>query len=493
VSSHRLLYLNTHRLSAWLWQRGRLVPEDMFEARDEDLSRFTHYLEQHRHSHYSLLTNVAEEGHTQEIIPYLQGRDRKTLIGRKLAQHFPGTTLATAFSLGHEKTKRKNEKLLLSALTNPEHFEPWLQRIARTEVALAGIYSLAQLGGQLLRKLGHSPPRCLLLTVQDHSIRESYLVDGHPLFSRMAPVSDSSTAGIASCFAAEAGKLHQYLLGQRLLGRNEVIPAYIVAHPQAIPAIESACLNGGNLDFEILDSHRCATKLGLSTLPEDSRCAELFLHLLTIAPPKQQFADEERRHGYRLAQIRQGLFGLGAVCLLSGLLFGARELYRAHSLQQETQALAIAEADLNWRYQEIANTFPQLGIDNDTLRRLTSRYAELANQQRQPGPAYHRLAQALDQAPDIALETLDWKLANGDEIVTIRGNIKTLPGTTSRQLLATFEHFSALLAVDRSNSLKILQQPLDIESGHSLRGGDQEDDRPLPASFALQITRKLTP
>jgi hypothetical protein len=58
-----------------------------------------------------------------------------------------------------------------------------------------------------------------LLTLQDHSIRESFLVDGQTLFSRMAPLTDSSIAGIASSFAAEAGKLHQYLVANaRLVG-----------------------------------------------------------------------------------------------------------------------------------------------------------------------------------------------------------------------------------------------------------------------------------
>jgi len=493
VITRRLLYLNTHRLSAWLWQRGKLLPEGIFEARDEDIARFADYLSSHRQSQYALLCNVAEEGHTQETIPYLQGGDRKALIGRKLNQHFPGTPLVSAFSLGYEKTKRKNEKLLLSALTNPEHFTPWLQCIARTEVALAGVYTVAQLGGLLLGKLGHKPARCLLLTVQDHSIRESYLVGGQTLFSRMAPLTDSSTAGVAGSLAAEAGKLHQYLLGQRLLGRNETVPAFVLAHPQALTAVNGACINSGNLQFEILDNHRCAEKLGLATPPQDSRNELLFLHLLAIAAPRQQFADEDRRHHYRLAQIRQGLLGLGAISLLGGLLFGGKELYQAHRLQEESQALAIAEADFNWRYQEIAKTFPQLDIDNDTLRRLTSRYAELSQLQRHPGLAYRLLARALDESPAIQLEKLDWKLANGDEILTVRGTIKTLPGTNSRQLLATFEHFSAQLAVDRNTSLKILQQPLDIESGHSLRGGDREDERPLPAGFVVQITRKITP
>jgi hypothetical protein len=121
---------------------------------------------------------------SRKLIPFLRGADRQALITRKIGQHFLGTSLAAAISLGYEKTQRKNEKLLLSALTNPAHFAPWLQR-HRTppKSPLAGIYTVAQLGGQLLKKLGQNPAgRCLLLTLQDQSIRESYLVGGHDPF-----------------------------------------------------------------------------------------------------------------------------------------------------------------------------------------------------------------------------------------------------------------------------------------------------------------------
>ena len=117
--SRRLLYLNTHRLSAYVWQAGKLTQEGVFDNDDSGRSAFASYVASHRHSHFSLLANVAEEGHVIETIPFLQGRDRETLITRKIGQHFLGTPLATSASLGFEKTKRKNERVLLCALTDP--------------------------------------------------------------------------------------------------------------------------------------------------------------------------------------------------------------------------------------------------------------------------------------------------------------------------------------------------------------------------------------
>ncbi len=508
--SRRLLYLDTQRLTAYAWQQGKLQPEGVFEMRPEEYPRFTDYLRAHPKSHFQMLANVAEEGHELETIPFLQGADRRALITRRLGQHFLGSPLAMATSLGYEKDKRKNEKLLLSALTNPAHFDPWIKALQEADAPLAGIYTVAQMGGPLLKKLGKAGGRALLLTYQDHSIRESYLVDGQPLFSRMAPLFDSSIAGIASRFAAEATKLHQYLVAQRHFRRSEPIPVYVLAHPQAVAAVRQACVDTNSLRFEIIDSHQAARRLALKTVPGDSGSELLFLHLLATTPPSQQFAAEAFRHDYRISQLRYGLIGLAIVALLGGALFTAKQLYDAYSLYQETQALAASEAELSWRYREIAATFPQLGIDNDTLRRVTDRQAELLRQQRSPDNAYRLIGRAMSEMPNVHLEALEWRLGDNtaaagpaasrdtladllkgrNEVITLRGAIRLGATSTARQTLATFEHFTDLLRVDRDSEVSVLQQPFEIESGRALRGGDVDSDSAQPRQFAIQITRK---
>ena len=246
-------------------------------------------------------------------------------------------------------------------------------------------------------------------------------------------------------------------------------------------------------------------------MPGDSSSELLYLHLLASAPPRQQFAGEAHRHDYRVSQIRYGLLGLGAIALLGGGLFAGKQLYDTWSLRQETRALVASEADLNWRYREISATFPQLGIDNETLRRVTDRQSDLLKQQRLPDDALRMVSRALDEAPNVHLETIDWSFGNpapaagqqapgkvgvlpaGDrETIMLRGQIRLAPTATARQTLATFEHFVELLRVDRNNDVSIVQQPFDIESGRALRGGDADSEGTQPRQFAVQIVRKTT-
>jgi hypothetical protein len=174
--------------------------------------------------------------------------------------------------------------------------------------------------------------------------------------------------------------------------------------------------------------------------------------------------------------------------------------------------LTTSEADLSWRYREISATFPQLGIDNDTLRRVTDRQQELLRQQRVPNEAFILVSHALNEVPNVHLESLEWKLGDNaapanastrtaigellkssNEVVVLRGTIRLGPTSTPRQTLATFEHFVDLLRVDRNSEVNVLQQPFEIESGRALRGGDIDSDGTQARQFAVQIARKLAP
>jgi hypothetical protein len=318
-------------------------------------------------------------------------------------------------------------------------------------------------------------------------------------------------AGIASRFASESGKLYQYLDGQRHIGRNDTLPVYILAHPQAISAIRQHCVDSSGLNFEILDNHQAARKLDLKTLPSDSSSELIYLHLLATDPPRQQFAPEDNRHDYHISQIRYGLLGLGAVALLGGGLFAAKEFYESYSLREETQALILSEAELSWRYREISATFPQLGLDNDTLRRVTdSPRSNCSGSSAFPTTPIRLIGKALDQSPAIQLEALDWRLGEaigpatsgnrnisvlngGDEIITVRGIVRLEAGATPRQILATLEQFMQFLRVDRNNEVKVIQQPFDIESSQALRGGDKDDENTQPRQFTLQVARRTAP
>jgi len=513
MKTDRLLYLCTHRMTAYRWHSGVLESEGIFTANEDGHQQFADYIEQHRRNAFALLANVSEEGFHLETIPFLQGKDRKTVIERKLGQQFFNAPLTASLSLGYEKSKRKDERILLAALNSNELFAPWLNAIASHGAALAGIYSLPLISASLLRKLRLGNEPCLLLSVQDQSIRQSYFEKGELHFSRLTPLQNSSIGGIAQTLSTEAVKLQQYLTSQRLIGRNQPITAHILTHDSALKVIQGSCNDTPTIRFSFIGVEDCARKVGLKTVPADIHCENLFLHLLQTDPPRIQFANDDQRHGYHLGQIRSAAHLAGALALASCLLYSGKLLYETHEVTQEAQALRAESALARQRYAEIVKTFPPIPTNNETLRQVIDRYIAIDRQTASPNGLYHELGRALQAVPTANLDALEWRVggidatpgqsANGasaanaipddSEALLIHGSLETVSDANARQTLAAFNVLVDALKANPKLQVIVLQSPFDIESGKSLKGSDTAVDDNRPRAFSLQIIRKLQP
>lgn len=491
----RLLYLDAHALSACSWESGTLLAEGRFANAPDGLSEFGAYLERHPKSVFYLLANVSGEGFQLETIPFLRGADRKAVVDRKLGQLFHGTALATAVSLGHQQTRRKDERILFVALTNQSCFTPWLAVVKQKQAILGGIHSLPLLSAPLLRRLKLPSERCLLLSVQDRSIRQSYFEQGELHFSRLTQLHDSSLSGIARAFATEAGKTYQYLASQRGIERSPAMPVYILAHPLALPALNDACSDSEALNFQAIDLESAARQLGLLTTLSDSRAEMLFMHLLASSTPKSQFADDDLRHAYRLWQLRSGLLGAGALVLIGCLLFAGKEFHETYRLDTQAEQTRREAAAAQQRYRDIAGAFPPLPTDHETLRRAVTRFVAIERQSGSPTSLYQEISRALQATPQIDIDDIEWSFAADQnpaaprESARVKGRLHA-GGNHPRQLLNAFKLFVDGLKANPELAIKITQPPFGGESKTAFTAGDAGGDDDAPRQFAIQVERK---
>ncbi len=503
MSGRCILALNAQRLAVYAWNPGRLTAAGEFPPTPEGLAAFATFLETLGSQPCMLLCNLAEESHLIETIPYLRGNDRRTLLARKCTQSFYGTPYTTVRSLGYEKERRRNEKVLLSALTAPAQLTPWVSAITAAHVPLAGLYTVSQLGDALVRTLCRPPPRSLLLTVHDQALRESYLVDGKTVFSRMAPLYDASPEGLASTIAAEGQKLHQYLAAQRHFGRNDALPVFVIAPDDALPALEGASGASPLLHPRLIGIAEASRALGLHGRPAGARCGALFAYLLGKATPAEQYAPDEARHDYGIHRIKQGLIGAGAVALIAALLFSGKQIAETYADREEVAELQARSLEQRQRYEQIAATFPQLGIDNnDALRAAVDRYRGLERLAAGPGALVGALTRALDASPAIEIEAIDWRLGEAEkgsapatpestagETAQIKGIVTLGRESEPRQVVAVFTAFVERLRLDPELKVTVRQQPFDVDPSQSLRGGTREEESAPPRSFALLVSR----
>jgi hypothetical protein len=495
-------------MAAWHWRGGALVREAAFPPTDPGFQQFAHYLAQNPKSTFALLVNVADEGFQIETIPYLRGADRQTVIRRRLAQVFFNAPFSTALSLGHEKNRRKDERLLLANLANAAFFQPWLDGIRAAGAMLSGIFSLPLIVPELCRILRLPPEPCLLLSIQDQSIRQSFLDRGELIFSRLAPAQDEGMTGAARAFSTEAARFQQYLSSQRLIGRGQTITAYILAHPDTFGAIRDRCADTPAIRFMLLDITECAKRAGLSAALRDTQAETHFLHLLATHRPAAQFAGEDLRHGFQIMRIRSLLRCAGCAAFAACFALAGKYGYDAQRIAQDTAALEAEAGQAGQRYGEIVKTFPRLPIDNETLKKVIERY--LAEERRGATPLafYREISRALEAEPAVEIDRLDWQAGSsvaegGDsthaapgtedgESIVMQGTLRLGARATPRQVLAALDRFTDALRAEGLR-VEILRQPLDIASGSSLKSGDAAREEEKPRDFGLRLIRGVAP
>ena len=84
-------------------------------------------------------------------------------------------------------------------------------------------------------------------------------------------------------------------------------------------------------------------------------------------------------------------------------------------------------------------------------------------------------------------------VASDSESAIISGTLKLGSNASARQLIAAFNTLLDALKANPNLKVDVLQRPVDIESGKSLKGSDVSLDDDKPHAFSLQITRKLKP
>lgn len=505
MPARRLLLLDASRLTAWQWRLGHLHKKGEFVADPAGLAAFDRYLRRHRSSIFFMLADAAEEGFQIEDVPYVTGRDRISLIKRKLGQYFYGTPFSVALSLGREKEGRRDEKLLFTALTQPQQFEPWLEVLRQTETQLAGIFSMPQavavLGASLAERMGDGARQFLLVSATADGLRQTFFEDGQLRFSRLTPLVTGTIEETASASAVEASKMCHYLAGQRLIARGAVLSALVLAHPDHMEAFRNHCRDTGELHFEIVDLVAESAHNGLHTVPEDSHAEKLFLHLLVRQTPRRQFAPSGERRFYRLWQIRFALQSAGFVILVASLLFAGKQIYESGALAQESAAVRSQAAGERQRYDAILQTLPKVPLTTENLRALTDRYEELLKRGGGPEPTYVRLSQALQDSPKIDLVRLDWSIVSSPAGAPPAGGpfvvadvFGQLPIGLARDHRAQMEAIDAFADRLRAGSdvreVRILSRPFEVESGKSLKSVGEAAGRMEAPKFSLRLIHR---
>jgi hypothetical protein len=184
----RLFYFTGYRLSVLHWQGKELVGHTSFEPTETGLNEFRHYLQQTENITGKFLVDVIEEDFRNEKIPHVGSKDRVAVINRLMDRFYRSSQNYSYHELiGRENDGRKDDIVLLGAMTNPQLIQSWLFILDECKVPLSGIWTLPLISKKILKTLKATTGVVLLVSQQVNSnVRQTLFRDGKLISSRQS-------------------------------------------------------------------------------------------------------------------------------------------------------------------------------------------------------------------------------------------------------------------------------------------------------------------
>ena len=505
---------------------GRRISDVHRFANDESgFEAFRQYAAANSSAPAFLLVDAIEEDYRFETLPHASGSDRDQMVERKLRQHYRGSTFSSSQLMGRDSAKRRDDRFLFCALTNPDLITPWLDALTATKHPVGGVFLLPLVMPQLVSAL--APKTANLLTVGSLAtgIRLSFFREGSFRLSRLSRA-DTAITGLPRAIFDEISNTRLYLHALRAATLDEPVTVLLLDHANALePAAQLILAESPALTCRRIDSKELSDKLKISQELIESTPESIYLQLLAGTVPASNLAAPAITAGYRRLRTGQQLFSASAAMAIIGICWAGYNLAQQFSLEAEKEDLVRSTSRVNAEYEAATRQFPSAPTTAENLKRTTELAEKLRAAGKTPASFYAILSRALTPDPDISPVEITWQYSASEIAGTDRGTQSTagqpptapppapIPGVGARKqsglIAGELRNFKGDYrnAINRINQLaerlradpavdqvKVTQLPLNVSPGLALTGSTSE----TPGSggsteFRLVVVLKSTP
>ena len=369
------LYLTNTRLVSLLTSGRSIVSRREFAVSGAGAAAFERYLAQVPTTPTRIFTDLSEEDLRLETVPHVGSRDREAILNRKVAQIYRNTPFRYAQLQGREAEGRRDDRVIYTAVTNPEALRVWLEMIERLKVPLEGIYSAAVFSGVLLDELDLLFPHALLVTfTPGDAMRQTDFRDREIKFSRLTPIDLAEGQTLGGMIAEETTRTWQYLDSLRNFGNDDRLEVCVLVHRNDRANVESALRDFAQLQYRLLDMDEVAIKLGLKPPPLDSTAEEVMVHLFLLRRAPNHFATPEMRRYATHRSARILITQASAAVVAASLAWGGWTMWRVFQETESDQRISQQVVALNRESDEILRSLPSFGVGGTTMRDAVTFY-----------------------------------------------------------------------------------------------------------------------
>jgi hypothetical protein len=505
----RLLLFPGHRILAYEWHRGTCRRVEAFEPDDNGRAAFRGWLDEAPRTPVQLLVDIIEEEFHSDQVPHVIGRDRRDLYARAAQKHFGNKEFRHIAYQGRRADGRRDDRILLAGLTNPDGLSTWLGVIQQAEVALKGIYSLPLLGQALLPHLGAARAERVLVVSQQvpSTLRQSYYENGRLRFSRLVPGRYQDPAEYAEFVRDELDRTLHFLEGQRFHRRDEPIATYLLTSADSLDGLGGRLTSDAGMTCHRVPIERLARRIGLRDPGNIAFADTLFTGLLMRQRrPTNHYGHARLRRFLFVQRARLGLRWAAAAAVVAAVAVAGTAWLRGAVYDRAIDRAEAREARFQRLYQQRFSQLAEFDHRAIDVKNAVDLLADAATAAREtPERAMNAIGRIVGDHPAIAVESLAWQRAQQDSAAASNGRGPGLGGTPGarltgrvvggdadyRRAINRFEAFvEALRANAATAAVSVAKAPFDLEPSTAVSGGSgttAADGRDERADFAVEL------
>jgi len=392
------------------WRNSRLADCREFAGDGAGIAAFKEYLTELADAPAYVMVDAVEEDYRFETLPHAFGSDRAQMASRKLKQHYRNTPYMTAWRLGREAGKRRDDRYLFSALTNAELVADWLQAINARGLPVAGLYLLPLVSAPLPEKLNAGGTSLLVVAQHSAGLRLTFFRDRQFRLSRLTRSEGARTDNRARYFAEEISNTRLYLHALRTLTLDEHLTVLLLDRSDELADVAQAIMRENpSIDCVRVGRRDLAVRLGVAESMLDMSPYIMYLQLLGLQVPQSNLAPDSVTLGYRRYRTRRAIYAACGALAAGGAFWAGANLYQMIVLHGEREEAARQTSRLTAEYQNVTRQFPAAPASADNLKKTVEIAQKLRANARSPAEVMALVSRALAANPAIVLKELAWK------------------------------------------------------------------------------------
>ncbi|RLA09977.1 MAG: hypothetical protein DRQ54_01015 [Gammaproteobacteria bacterium] len=399
------------------WRGRRLTQEWNFSSPEQSRDQLTEIIANNPNSPVTLVIDTADEELRTALIPKIMGSARSLLQQRTLLQAFPNEEFRALASQGTVRGERRDEQLLLIAITQSELLKSWLNIMQEQNALVQKVTTASMVLAQLTKLLGgKNEYELVIYQHRENGLRQLFLHNGQLGLSRLSIPLEIDQTVVDQCLT-ETTNTHQYLKNSKVIPLDATLTLRVLHHDHMVAELTTGLEELPQAELQLIGFSQLARQFSL-TLPDTNLRAEHFLGW--VASSRQHklmdFAPTTVTSQHRRFLHSRWTVYAATVATIAMLIWSTTELFAVWEISRR----ADEQQMLLTRWQQLeqdalANTIPT-DAPPLTMKQATELVHHLTAERRFPQMALREVAGALAASPELRFRKIEW--AVGDNALT---------------------------------------------------------------------------